>query len=107
MNHAGCAHVLLALFLGCAFIPPLRAADSGASVVVVYNTQMAESKQVADYYAERRHVPASQVFGFKLPVTLTVRIRSTFSRLYLRILSRSTAIAVMRTTPRWFADSLS
>ena len=72
MNHAGFANVLLALFLGCAVMLPLRAADSGASVVVVYNTQMPESKQVADHYAERRHVPASQVFGFKLPVTETM-----------------------------------
>src|SRR4051794_29126625 len=48
---------------------PLRAADSGASVVVVYNSKMAESKEVAEYYAERRQVPANQVFGFDLPVT--------------------------------------
>src|SRR5258708_3197432 len=30
---------------------------------------MAESKAVADYYAKRRQVPASQVFGFELPAT--------------------------------------
>ena len=72
MNHASFANVLVALFLGCAVMLPLRADDSGASVVVVYNTEMPESKQVADHYAERRHVPAGQVFGFKLPVTETM-----------------------------------
>ena len=42
------------------------AANPGDEVVVVYNTRMPESKGVADYYAERRHVPANQVFGFPL-----------------------------------------
>jgi uncharacterized protein (TIGR03790 family) len=37
-------------------------------VVVVYNTRMPESKEIAEYYAAKRHVPAGQVFGFKLPV---------------------------------------
>ena len=41
----------------------VRAEDSGKSVVVVYNTQMPESKEVADHYAARRQVPPSQVFG--------------------------------------------
>jgi uncharacterized protein (TIGR03790 family) len=44
----------------------LVAADSGNSVVVVYNSEMPESKAVADYYAQRRNVPASQVYGFPL-----------------------------------------
>ena len=47
--------------------PALRSADSGASVVVIYNTKVPESKQVADYYAQRRQVPSSQVLGFELP----------------------------------------
>ena len=45
----------------------LRSADSGASVVVIYNTKVPESKQVAEYYAQRRQVPSNQVFGFELP----------------------------------------
>jgi uncharacterized protein (TIGR03790 family) len=48
----------------------LDAAESGSSVVVIYNSNadVPESKQVAEYYAQRRQVPADQVFGFKLPV---------------------------------------
>ncbi|HOX56519.1 MAG TPA: TIGR03790 family protein [Candidatus Paceibacterota bacterium] len=44
----------------------LCAASPGDEVIVVYNTQVPDSKGVAEYYADRRHVPASQVFGFPL-----------------------------------------
>ena len=44
----------------------LRAANPGDEVIIVYNTRVPESKGVADYYAQRRHVPASQIFGFPL-----------------------------------------
>ena len=43
------------------------ARDDGRTVVVVYNKQMAESKDVADHYAKARSVPASQVIGLDLP----------------------------------------
>lgn len=39
------------------------AAESGDSVVVVYNQNLPESRQLAEYYARRRAVPASQLFG--------------------------------------------
>lgn len=38
----------------------------GHEVVVVYNSALPESKALAEYYAERRQVPAQQVFGFAL-----------------------------------------
>jgi uncharacterized protein (TIGR03790 family) len=46
---------------------PLLAADSGAEVVVVYNSRLPESKAVAAYYAQKRQVPTNQLFGFDLP----------------------------------------
>ncbi len=46
--------------------------NPGDSVVVVYNQQMAESKKLAEYYAQVRHVPAEQVIGLNLPVTETI-----------------------------------
>jgi uncharacterized protein (TIGR03790 family) len=66
--------VLLGLLVGtgCLGGPLLQAADSGASVVVVYNQRLPESKAVAEYYARRREVPARQVLGFDLPVTETM-----------------------------------
>ena len=35
-------------------------ADSGESVVVVYNSRMPLSKKVAEHYAEKRQVPSEQ-----------------------------------------------
>src|SRR2546427_10444874 len=56
---------VLALFLATARFAAF-AANSGGEVIIVYNTRMPESKDVAAYYAERRQVPANQIFGFAL-----------------------------------------
>lgn len=45
---------------------PSPALAGGEEVIVIYNSAVPESKSVADHYAERRGVPANQVFGFKL-----------------------------------------
>lgn len=45
------------------------ARESGDSVVVVYNSQMPGSKDVAQHYAERRNVPAKQIIGLDLPTS--------------------------------------
>jgi uncharacterized protein (TIGR03790 family) len=58
-----------AIFIGLTVIfgaARLEAADSGDSVIVVYNTQMPGSKGVADHYADVRHVPTNQVIGLSL-----------------------------------------
>lgn len=57
--------ILFAVFVtGLSFAQPR---DTGETVVVVYNSRMPESKQVAQHYAERRKVPSRQVIGFDLP----------------------------------------
>ena len=43
-----------------------QAADDGSAVVVVYNSRVPASKEVAEYYARARNVPAAQVVGFDL-----------------------------------------
>ena len=59
--------VLIALLmLACSAAHSLRATQPGDEVVVVYNTRLPESKGVADYYAQRRQVPASHIIGFAL-----------------------------------------
>ncbi len=45
----------------------LRAASAGDSVIILFNRNVPESKEVAEYYAKVRHVPSSQIFGFDLP----------------------------------------
>ncbi|MGN6555659.1 MAG: TIGR03790 family protein [Verrucomicrobiota bacterium] len=54
--------------LALAWAAPAPAANPGDEVIVIYNTKVPESKAVAEHYAERRHVPAKQVFGFALSV---------------------------------------
>src|SRR5258706_509834 len=43
------------------------ASEPGSTVIVIYNTRVPESKQVAEYYAEKRQVPPGQLFGLALP----------------------------------------
>ena len=45
------------------------AADGGESVVVVYNQNLPESKQLAEHYAQQRGVPAGQLFGVDVSAT--------------------------------------
>jgi uncharacterized protein (TIGR03790 family) len=54
-----------ALILAWGFLA--GAADSGTSVVLIYNNKVPESKRVAEHYSQRRNVPAAQIFGFDLP----------------------------------------
>jgi uncharacterized protein (TIGR03790 family) len=51
--------------LALAFCAP-GARGQGNEVVVIYNTRVAESRDVAEHYAEVRHVPAEQVLGVDL-----------------------------------------
>lgn len=41
----------------------------GEEVVVIYNSRVAASKKLAEYYATQRDVPKAQVLGFSLPDT--------------------------------------
>ena len=53
------------LILGAPFAC-LRVAGQGSEVLVVYNTRVAESRGIAQHYADVRHVPANQVVGLDL-----------------------------------------
>ncbi len=55
---------LWALCLG--IISQLSAWGNGQEVVVVYNSAVPASKQVAEYYAKARQVPPDHLFGFNL-----------------------------------------
>ncbi len=63
-------HGLLRLFYcAIACLGALRlyaVANPGDEVIVVYNSAMPGSKSVAEYYAQKRHVPPDQIFGFEL-----------------------------------------
>ena len=75
---------LSALCVGfCLLLSPSvsQGRESGESVVVVYNRNMKESKEVADYYAQRRSVPADQLIGLDLPTTETMTREEYLQRL--------------------------
>ncbi|MFN7139906.1 MAG: TIGR03790 family protein, partial [Limisphaerales bacterium] len=63
------------------------AAESGDQVIVVYNSSMPESKEVAEYYAKKRNVPSDQVVGFPMP-TVEAISRADFRGDIQRPLSR-------------------
>ena len=67
---AGRIIILLCLLLATG--ASALSAETGASVVLVYNSSMPASKDVADHYAAKREVPASQMLGFDLPSTETI-----------------------------------
>jgi len=46
----------------------LLGATAGDSVVVIYNSRMPESRDVAEHYAARRNVAAERIIGLDLPV---------------------------------------
>src|SRR5665213_376333 len=50
----------------CLLLAPALVRAGGDEVVVVYNSRMPASKDVAEHYAAARHVPAKQIFGFAL-----------------------------------------
>ena len=58
---------LLLLAAAC-FQLALNCPGQGTEVVVVFNSRLPESREVADYYARRRGVPANQVLGLDLPI---------------------------------------
>src|SRR5262245_51203093 len=57
------------VMLVCATALSAAGADPCEEVIVVYNSKVPESKQLAYYYARQRHVPPDQIFGFELPAT--------------------------------------
>jgi uncharacterized protein (TIGR03790 family) len=71
---------LTLLGLAVLLLAPALVRAGGDEVVVVYNTQMPGSQDVAEHYAAMRHVPAGQVFGFAL-TTNEVMTRDDFTEL--------------------------
>jgi uncharacterized protein (TIGR03790 family) len=56
-------------------VPIFDPQSEGPQAVVVYNNQLAESRELATYYANQRGVPTNQVFGFDLPTDESISRR--------------------------------
>ena len=59
--------MLRSLFIACLALVVRARAEDGSSVVVLYNSKMPASKALAEYYAEKRSVPAEHLVGLPLP----------------------------------------
>jgi uncharacterized protein (TIGR03790 family) len=58
---------ILVRFAVCALaFTPVLIRAGGDEVVVIYNTRVPGSEDVAKYYAKARHVPKNQIYGFSL-----------------------------------------
>lgn len=76
----------LGLAFGCALLfadmhSAQAAVNLGVEVVVIYNSQLPDSKKVAEHYADRRQVPRSQVFGFDLPTSEAISRKDYLEKL--------------------------
>ena len=67
-------------------------AAAGADVAVLYNTKVAESKEVAEHYASRRGVPAAQVIGLDLPADETISRKDYLDRLQKPLVAKLEAL---------------
>src|SRR5436190_7174311 len=78
-------------WLACGSATAALAASRGDEVVVIYNSRMPESRELAFYYAQRRDVPTNQIFGFDLPTTEAmkrVEYHDDFQKPLLKALDR-------------------
>ncbi len=78
---------LSALTTLCATLSASSASGS-PEVVVVYNSRVPESKEVAEYYAERRQVPKDQIIGLELPTGETMSRKEYLEQLHQPLLKK-------------------
>lgn len=57
------------ILVAFAFTPKVSLALSASELVIVFNRNLAESRAVASYYANKRKVPASNLVGVDVPAT--------------------------------------
>jgi uncharacterized protein (TIGR03790 family) len=90
---------ILLLGLLCAAFPcRLRAGaerEPGSSVVVVYNSRMPESKEVAEYYARRRQVPPAHLIGLELPTGETISREDYIQQILHPLLERMSQAGIV------------
>src|SRR5688572_7170732 len=81
ISHCLCVLLLSALLSS--------AADSGQNVMVIFNTEMKGSREVAEHYAAKRNVPSNNVIGLSLPTAESIS-RDDYNSMVLRPLLKET-----------------
>jgi len=89
LSSSSCARSLFALAMFGAFLIPAPA-KAATEVVVIYNSRMPESKEVAEYYAKQRQVPKEQVFGLNLPTSEAMSRKEYLDLLHEPLLKKLT-----------------
>jgi len=74
--------------LGVATLGIVQTAGQGESAIVLFNSNVAGSRELADYYATKRNVPSGQIFGFDLPNSETVSRREFQNQLRKPLLKK-------------------
>lgn len=89
------------LAASCCFLIVARspAVESGQLVVVIYNSAIPESKEVAQHYAAQRTVPTTQVFGFELPATEAMSRKDFRDKLQKPLLEKLTSSQLVTLAP--------
>ncbi|MDA1277044.1 MAG: TIGR03790 family protein [Verrucomicrobia bacterium] len=85
--------------LGVAALGVVQTAGQGDSAIVLYNSNVAGSKDLADYYATKRNVPSGQIFGFDLPNSETVsrlEFQNLLRKPLLKNLEKAKLVSVKR-----------
>ena len=59
-------HFILISLVWIGILSPPKTFAGGEEVVVIYNSRLPVSRTIAEHYAQKRHVPKAQVFGFEL-----------------------------------------
>lgn len=67
---------------------PAQPTAAGGDVIVVFNSRMPVSRDVAEHYARRRGVPPAQVIGLDLPVTEAISRADYLNQLHKPLFQR-------------------
>jgi uncharacterized protein (TIGR03790 family) len=92
-------HLIRLVVAVCFSLHFARGADKGDSVVVIYNSKMTGSKDVAEHYAQQRHVPTNQVLEFDLPTTEAMSRVDFIDKLQKPLLQRLVELKLIALAP--------
>jgi uncharacterized protein (TIGR03790 family) len=93
--------VFLAIFTVRA---PIFADNLGDSVLVVYNSEMPEARELAEYYAARRNVPAAQIVALKTSAAEEISRKEFNDQIRVPLIDAMSRLNLWRRAPITFSD---
>lgn len=77
--------LVMVLLLVSGFSPQLAAKITPEQVAIVVNTEDKESRLIAEYYQNRRHIPAANLIEISLPGIKSAIDESSFNRIFQQV----------------------